>query len=137
MNGTRSGSWEDAARHPSRTLGLPVLAAAVIGIVSYYDGWTPRSAWGSALIGVGCGAILVRVLWRGMSAAREGQPPEVIVPPLSLFSLLVGLAGVGIAIWGFVVGDWALAVSGLPLALLGAALIAVRWWLNRRTSPSG
>ena len=55
MGAGRWNSWEEASRRPWRALGGAFAVAAVAtGLISYYDGWTPRSAWDSAVIGVGC-----------------------------------------------------------------------------------
>ena len=66
MSGSQFGSWEDAASHPWRTLGLGfVVVAVVAGVGSYYDGWAPRSVWASAVIGVVCGIVVVGFGWDG------------------------------------------------------------------------
>jgi len=131
------GSWEDAARHPLRTLTLMFIVGAVAtGLVSYYDGVRPRSPWLSCAIGIGCGVILVVIGRKRIAAEREGQSPEIAVRPVSLFSVVVALAGVVICVWGIAAANWGLAASGLPLAALGLSLIALRWWLRARARPS-
>jgi len=127
------GSWDGAVQHPLRTLVLMFVIGAVgSGGISYYDGATPRSPWVSAAIGVGCGVVLVVIGARQIAARADGQPPQVVIRPYSVFSMVAGLAGAAICGWGLVVADWGLAASGLLVGALAVAMIAARWMVIRR-----
>ena len=52
------------------------------------------------------------------------------VAGVSMFGLIVGMAGLAFILWGLLVSNGQLAVSGLLLAVLGAILVAIRWWLG-------
>lgn len=134
MTGNQFGSWEDAARHPLRTLTLMfAVGSAATGFGSYYDGATPRSPWISGVIGIGCGAVLVAFGYKRIVAERGGRSPEITIRSFSLFSVVVALGGLVICTWGLATSNWGLSASDLPLAALGLALVAARWRLRSRS----
>jgi hypothetical protein len=126
------GSWENAARHPVRTLMLAFVGVGVgIGLITYFDG-VGRSVWVSVVAGLGCATAVSVMTWRGITAERDGKPPEVSIRPISAVSVTALVTGVGIIIWGLVVGNFSLAAGGAPLAVLGGVLLLVRARLSAR-----
>jgi hypothetical protein len=123
-------SWDGARTHPTLTVvGLFAAGLVGVGTISYF-GPGGHQLYASLVTGLGCGLMLALLGWRQIreDAAAVKRP----LRRLTVFNVLTAGAGMALLAWGAKIGDWSLALSGLPLLALGVGLAGARHLLNRR-----
>ena len=110
-------------------VGLFAAGLVGVGMISYF-GPGGHELYPSLVTGLGCGLILALLGWREIheDAVALKRP----LRRLTVFNALTVGAGIALFAWGASIGDWWLALSGLPILALGAGLTAARHVLNRR-----
>jgi hypothetical protein len=123
-------SWESARQHPTLSV-VRLFAAGLVGVgmISYF-GPGEYEFYPSLVTGLGCGLVLALLGWREIhgDAAALKRP----LRRLTVFNALTVGVGIAVLACGASIGDWSLALSGLPLLALGAGLTAARHLVNRR-----
>ena len=123
-------SWESARRHPTLTVvGLFAAGLVGVGMISYF-GPGGHELYSSLVVGLGCGFVLALLGWREIH--EDAATPKRPLRRLTVFNALTVGAGIALLGWGASIGEWSLALSGLPLLALGAGLAATRHLLGRR-----
>jgi hypothetical protein len=117
-------SWDSARRHPGRTLaGLFGSGLIGVGLISYVG---PGGGDIYLALVTGCASGLFLALL-GRRAMRDGAESVArLRRPVTLFNALIAAAGVALVAWGVASADGGLALSGLPLVVLGLGLIGIR-----------
>ena len=85
----------------------------------------------SLATGIVCGLSLATV---GRRVMRDGVDAVLTaLRPLTIFNVLTAGGGLALLLWGTVVRDWGLALSGLPFLTLGGGLILARSRISRHS----
>ena len=107
--------------------GLFAAGLVGVGMISYF-GPGGRELYPSLATGLGCGLVLAWLGWKETHEDAAGLKRPV--RRLTVFNILSVGAGIALLAWGASVGDWSLALSGLPLLALGVGLTAARHLLT-------
>jgi hypothetical protein len=123
-------SWDNARKHPVRTI-IALFGSGLVGIfLIMYLGPDGGDVYPSAVTGVGCGLFLAVLGWKVMRDGVEAVAKPI--RPASVFNVLTIAGGVALLVWGTVAADWKLAFSALPLIALGAGLMLTRYLVGQR-----
>jgi len=94
-----------------------------VGLISYV-GPGGEDIYLALVTGCACGLFLALL---GRRAMRDGAESVArLRRPVTLFNALIAAAGVALVAWGVASSDGGLALSGLPLVVLGLGLIGIR-----------
>lgn len=103
-------------------------AASGLAILAYFR-FANHHALAAVIYGALGGAIVPIIALR-WDDARKTTSPTFQRP--HVFDLLAGGLGVAVMIYGIARTDTGIALSGVPLIVIGAGVYAVRWFVYRR-----